>query len=263
MKHLITLSVLVLALLPGAAQANEVADKLGEDYKKAEPVDKLVMLSTAVTDKVFQSWKDRKKAQAEIDAVAAGVVSAGKTSAEKLSLLSKLRKDVAAKIKAATDERRKAKKKPTYIYFLEPNYTWQSAIAMSYIADTAGASPSLDKLDCLKLVRESTSASAHSTLCLSILQDALARDPGYQKADHAGKLEIIRKCALDKKMVSSTGHHALDRAVLADWINVQLKAGKKPVEVLDGVSMFKNRNLICWFTSNWASRLLKAMASVR
>ena len=153
---------LVLALAPAAAFADDAAffkERLGDAYAEASPVDKIVMLSVAKADKKFKDYKERKRVQAEVDAIVLAEVKKGKDSTEKLAILGKIRKDGTALVKELTTARRKEKK--SYVSFSEPSSGMQGALAMSFVADVAGPAPSIDKLACLKQVRESTSWTSH------------------------------------------------------------------------------------------------------
>lgn len=259
----LTLS-LALILAPSAAFADDAPffkERLGDAYADASPVDKLVLLSVGKADKVFKDYKERKRVQLEVDAVVLAEVKKGKDSAEKLAILGKIRKEGAALVKELTTSRRKEKK--SYVSFSEPSSAMQGALAMSFVADTAGPAPTVEKLACLKQVREATSWTSHSSLILGYVTDALTRDEAYSKADHEGKLDIIRKIAVDMAALSDQERKYLDHSVLADWISTMLKAGKSPGDLLIAVEDLKKRQKICWFASSWASNLIKELANVR
>lgn len=254
---------LTLALC-GPARADEAAffkERLGDGYAEASPVDKIVMLSVGAADKVFTDFKERQRASAEVDAIVLAEIKKGEDSAQKLSILGTIRKEAAEKVKAIGEERRKEKK--AYVSFLEPNKNLQGAIAMSFVIDKAGPAPTIDALACLKEVRDATAWTANSDIVLAYATDALARDEAYAKADHEGKLEVIRKLTVDMQALSDQERKDLDQAVLADWISSQLKAGKSAGDLLLAVEDLKKRQKICWFASSWASGLIKELANVR
>lgn len=254
---------LLLALSPLAAadDAEFFKEKLGEGYAAAAPEDKLVLISEGHADKKFQDSKDREKAQGETDAVVMAEVVKGKDSKEKLMILGKLRKAAEEKIKALSAERRKEKR--SYVSFREPSRDLQIAVAVSYVIDAAGPAPTLDKLGCLKDVREATSWSYHSSVVLAYAQEALARDEAYGKADHEGKLAIIKKLSEDQGALTDQERKYLDQAVLADLISVLIKGGKSPGDALLVVEDLKKRKLICWFASTWAEGFIKELGKVR
>lgn len=270
MKSFQFLALLGLTLtlaLSGPTYADDAAlfkERLGDAYAESSPVDKLVMLSVGVADKVLKDSKDakeRQRAMAEIDAVVLAEVKKGKDSAEKLKILGAIRKEAAEKIKALSTARREQKK--PYVSFLEPSRYLQGAIAMSFLADKAGPQPTIEALACLKDVRDATNWSSNSDIVLSYISDALARDEAYAKADHEAKLETIRKIAVDMQALSDQERKYLDQSVLADWISTQLKAGKSAGDLLLAVEDLKKRNKICWFASSWASSHIKELANVR
>jgi hypothetical protein len=255
---------MVLILAPSAAFADDAAffkERVGDAYAEASPVDKIVMLSVAKADKKFKDYKERKRVQVEVDAVVLAEVKKGKDSTEKLAILGKIRKEGAALVKELTTARRKEKK--SYVSFSEPSSGMQGALAMSFVADVAGPGPSIDKLACLKQVREATSWTSTSSLVLGYVTDALARDEAYGKANHEGKLDIIKKIAVDMQALSDQERKYLDHSVLADWISTELKAGKSAGDLLIAVEDLKKRQKICWFASSWASGLIKELANVR
>jgi hypothetical protein len=262
MKKLVLTALALLIAAPAFAQESAMSEKLGDAYTKASPQDKLVQIAVAIADKKMDH-KDRKAYNLAIDEIYVAEVNKGKSSKEKLELLGAMRKAVDTKTKALNKERRAVNKKAGYLRFMEPETALQTALAMSYVLDTAGPSPTIEALSCLKLVRDNTSWFGNGDLVHAYVADALARDEGYSKADHAGKLAIISKLADQKKALGSQEQKYLDKAVLVDWINTQLKAGKSIGDVLLGVKDLKKKGLICWFTSNWADATLTRLGNIR
>ncbi len=259
MKRNIMMVLTAMTLFSGPAFAGEIEDKLDKGYKEATPVDKIVMLAVVKND--IKDWKERQRVQRMVDSVFSGEVLKGKSSEEKLSLLGGMRKAVAAKIKETNKERRAAKKKT--LWTLEPSNDWQAAIAMSYVVDTAGPAPTIEKLACLKTVRENTASFSHSTLAMSLLTDALLRNKEYIEADHAGKLEILRILTDDKKTMGSSERQVFEKAVITDWINTQIKGGKGPADLLIALKDLKDSNKLQYFSYTWGRTLLENMAKVR
>lgn len=260
MKALLILVVVVaLAALPLSAGAQGVADKLGEDYKKAGPGGKLLMLAVARQDQVV-NYQDSQK---EVDDIFLTEVNKGKSSEEKLKTLGALRKELEEKIKVKAEERKKAGMKTYYVGGLEPDMNLQAAIADSYVADTAGAKPSLQALECLALVRSCTSWSTTASLTLALVTEALYRDEAFLKADSEGKLKIIKTVSEEKQMLSNLEQTYLEKAVVSEWMNGLLKSGKSPKDVRAEVDKLAKSKAINFFTSSWAQGILDGMAKIR
>ncbi|MGE0713154.1 MAG: hypothetical protein AB7N76_12035 [Planctomycetota bacterium] len=264
--HKLALALTLMALVAAPVRADEaaMAQKLGDAYTGAKtPSDKMVVISEAIADKKIQSSPDRRAAQAAVDAIYVAELTKGKSSKERLELLGALRKQTEQAIKDLNKARRDKDKKAAWASFMEPDSNIQQALIVSYVFDTAGPTPSVDKLACLKLVRECTSWFGNGTLVAGYLAEALARDEAYGKADHEGKLEIIRKLAVDGQTMSDHERKTLETPVVCDWISVQIKAGKSPADVLAGVQDLGKRQKLCFFTRSWAESLLKQLPSVR
>lgn len=261
----VALTLCALLTLGGLASASDAAmgEKLGDDYKSASPKDKCIKIAVAYADKVFKGSKETRAAQAAIDEIFLAYVNKGETSEAKLKLLGELRKQTETECKALNDARRKENKKAPYVRHKEPNSNLQLAVLQSYVVDAAGPTPSLDKLGCLKLVRECTSWFANNSLVLAYLSEALARDEAYAKADHAGKLTIIRDLAVDKKLMSDQERKYLGKAVLSDWMTHELKGGKTADQLIDAVKGLGKKGMICFFTRSWAEGILKQLKLVR
>ena len=245
---------------PSQAQGLDFAVTLGADYITASPAAKITMIATGMADQVIKS-KDRRACQTEVDAIYLAEIKKGASSAEKLTLLGALRKATADTAKALNKDRRKAKKRG--LSSMEPNSSFQAAVAMSYVADTAGGAATLAQLACLKTVRENTSWMGHGAVTLALVTEALWRDADFLKADHAAKLDVIKNLTEDKLMLSSQEQKYLNNAVISDWITGKLKAGATPQAVLAEVDDLKKRKKICFFTASWAKSLLEQIALVR
>jgi hypothetical protein len=103
----------------------------------------------------------------------------------------------------------------------------------------------------------------HGAVTLALVTEALWRDAGFLKADHAAKLDVIKNLTEDKLMLSSQEQKYLNNAVISDWITGKLKAGATPQAVLAEVDDLKKRKKICFFTASWAKSLLEQIALVR
>lgn len=254
-----TLFVLALSVC-GTARAQVAAEKLGEAYAQAEPAEKLVMIAVARQDKVFTPQENPQK---DVDELYLGEVNKGKSSEEKLKLLGALRKTVEEKLKAKAEERKAAGVKNPHLSSVDPDGVLQTAIADSYVVDAAGPKPTLEALGCLALVRECTAWTAHGALTLALVMDALDRDETWLGADHEGKLKIVKTLTEDKQMLSTHEQTVLEKGVVADWMNGQLKEGKSPKDVKDALEPLYKRKVICFFTWSWAQGILERMARVR
>lgn len=246
--------------VPVGAQGLDFARILGANYTTASPVKKITLIATGLADKLIKS-KDRRACQAEVDAIYLAEVKKGTSSADKLMLLGALRKAMADAIKTLNKDRRMSKKRG--LSSMEPNSSFQAAIAMSYVADTAGGAATLSQLACLKTVRENTSWMGHGAVTLALVTEALWRDAGFLKAGHVAKLEIIKNLTEDKLMLSSQEQKNLNHAVISDWITSKLKAGVTPQAILAEVNDLKKQKKLCFFTVNWAKTLLEQIAQVR
>jgi hypothetical protein len=259
--HLLHICLLSLIFVtPAGAEGIDIAGNIGAHYAAASPAEKITLIATAMADQVFKS-KDRRACQAEVDGIYLAEVKKGASSAEKLTILGTLRKATSDAAKALSKTRRKEKKRS--LSTMEPNTAFQAAVAMSYVADTAGGSASLTLLGCLKTVRENTSWIGHSALTLALVSEALWRDAGFLKADHTGKLDMIKALTEDKQMLSSQEQKYLNNAVISDWISGKLKGGATPQAILAEVSDLNKRKKICFFTHSWAKGLLEKIADVR
>lgn len=253
--------ILMVLGCASTAWAQDLTGKLPEGYASASPSDKMVMISTAVGDQLIKGSKDRQAAQKEVDSIFLAELNKGETSEKKLLLLGALRKETKEKCSALNKERRKEKKRSAG--FMEPNSNLQCAVAMSYVVDKAGGKPTLTQLECLSIVRENTSWFSHGSLTLSLVTEALYRDSAFLEADSMGKLEIISTITEGKKMLSSQEQKYLDKAILCDWMDVQLKEGKSPTDLLALVKDLGKQKKVCFFTRSWAKGVLEKLALVR
>lgn len=253
---------LILAAATLAPAADDLGAVLGEEYAKAKPVDKLVRISIALADRKLQGGKARSRAQEEVDAIFLEAMGRVKSAEDKLKVLGKLRREAQSKIRAEARERIEAKV-AGFLRFLEPDPTIQRAVALNFIADRCGGRPSLEQLEALSAVRENTDWTSNSSLVLSLVLEALTRDEAYRKADHLGKLTIIRGLVKDKKMISPLEGTYLDKAVLTDWISGRLKSGEEPAAIQEEVSRLAKRGMIFDQTAIWAQRFLERLAQLR
>lgn len=264
MKSLRILALSVALLYPGIALAADPLELLGDGYKKARPVEKIMMMAVYMKENSKKPYKEKKvweKAfREEAENIFIVELKKGKTAKEQLTNLGTLRKQVAESFKTTNAARRKAKK--PYLYSMDATAGLQRAVAMKFIKENAGATPALEKLSILSVVRENTGWTAHASLTLAIVTEAMNRHEGYRKADAPGKLEIHRKCEIDWKMISSQERQYLDKAILTGWIHNELKGGKSADDLLASVKSLKSQGKICWFASNWAEELLKKYKAV-
>lgn len=256
MKALTVLLSLAL-LAPSLAFAQGVDKKMGPSFQKKKPAEKYALLSAAIVDKTITY----REGQVTLDNLVLKEIRKAPDSKAKLVFLGELRRKAFAKLKELNNTRRAAKK--AYVSPLEPDVSLQIAIAISYIADSAGSKPSLAKLACLKEVRENTSWSAHSELTHAFVTEALARDKAYMSADHKGKLLIIQSLCGEKGYLSKFDRKRVEQSVLSAWISESLKAGKSPAELLLTVKQYAAKGHICFLTAQWAQGFLVKLADAR
>lgn len=252
-----TFLLALLLLCPSIVFAQGIDKKMGPSYGKKSPAEKYALLSTAVADKTITY----KEGQVALDNIVLKEIRKAADSKAKLVFLGTFRSTTFAKLKDINNARRLAKK--SYVSPLEPNVSLQIAIAMSYVADAAGAKPTLAKLACLKLVRENTSWAAHSELTHAFVTEALARDKAYMSADHAGKLVIIQSLCGEKGYLSKFDRKRVEQSVLSAWISESLVAGKSPAELLLTVKQYAAKGQICFLTAQWAQGFLVKLADAR
>lgn len=264
MKSLRILALSVALLCPSVALAGDPIELLGEGYKKASPTEKITMMACYIKDNSRKPYKERKvwegAFRTEAENLYIAEIKKGKTAEEQLKKLGALRKSVSENFKKVNAERRKAKKQS--IYSMDASSSLQRAIAVKFIKENAGATPALEKLGILSVVRENTGWTSHASLTLAVVTEAMNRHEGYRKADAPGKLEIHRKCEVEWKMISSQERQYLDKAILTGWIHNELKAGKSADDLLAAVKSLKSQGKICWFASSWATDLLNKYKAV-
>ncbi|MDF1661545.1 MAG: hypothetical protein P1V97_07215 [Planctomycetota bacterium] len=252
-----TFFLAILMLCPSFAFAQSVDKKLGPSFSKKSPAEKYALLSTAVADKTITS----REGQVALDNIVLKEIRNAADSKAKLVFLGQFRSTAFKRLKDINNTRRLAKK--SYVSPLEPDLSLQIAIAISYVADSAGKKPTLAKLSCLKLVRENTSWSAHSELTHAFVTEALARDKAYMSADHKGKLLIIQSLCDDKGYLSKFDRKRVEQSVLSAWISESLGAGKSPAELLLAVKQYAAKGHICFLTAQWAQGFLVKLADAR
>lgn len=241
-----------LGLALAGAGADDLAGKLGEEYQKAAPSEKIGRLGVAAADKAIEY----KALRPAVDEIASAEIAKGKSSEERLRILGQLRSETEAWLKKVNDERRAAKKQ--WVSMPEPDSNLQNAVALAYLADTAGPRPSLQALGCLKTIRECTTWSAHSKLVLAAVTEAIARDEAYAKADHVGKLDIVKGLA-DRQLFTDMERTYVESAVVTEWMAAQLKAGKAPREISGALLQLASEKRLCFFTKSWAEGILKRL----
>jgi hypothetical protein len=261
----VTLSVFALSLglwsSVCSAQQVDVTAKLDKSYKTASPAAKITTLALALADKVLKSSKERRAVQGEVDRIYLDEIKKGADSKAKLLIVGALRAATSKEAKSLSAARRKEKKRG--LSSLEPNNALQGAIIMSYVSDAVGGQPSLEQLGCLALARENTSWISHGAPTLALVTEALWREKSFLEADLVGKLAVIKDVTDKKKMLSSQEQKYLNNAVVAAWMNGELKAGKSPADLLVTLDDLSKAKAICFFTKSWAKGILDKMALVR
>lgn len=254
-------SLLAFAFLPAVALAGAADDKLGDAYKAAAPAEKVVMLCVAATDKVLDQSKEASPA---LEEVVRAALKAGETPEARLKLLGQLRTDAQAKLKTINEERQNQKpEKGKYVSFMEPDSATQQATIMEYVAAAAGPAASLEKLACLKLVRDCTSWMANGSLVHALVSESLNRDEAYRAADLEGKLARIRDLAVDKEMMSDHERTSLEKPLLGDWISGKIQAGEAADALSSQVKKWKDKGLLCFFSQSWADTILKRQGELK
>jgi hypothetical protein len=245
-----------LALAP-TALGGAAEDKLGEAYAKASPAEKVAQLSVAQTDKVLESKETRPALEEVVRAVLAG----GATPKDRLELLGKLRADSKALVDPMNEGRKKEKKQ--FISLLDPETDTQLAVSLDYITSVCGDKPTLQELECLKLVRDSTSWGSTGKLVLAFMQEALDRDQAFAAADLEGKLRMIQTMAIDKQMMSDFERTPIESALLAEHCAASLAAGQAVADVRGRVKAWADKKLICFFTKSFIDGMLARLEEHR
>lgn len=245
-----------LALAP-AALGGVVEEKLGEAYTKAAPAEKVAQLSVAQSDKVLES-KDVRPA---LEEVVRAVLAGGATPQARLELLGKLRADSKALVDPMNEARKKEKKQ--YVSLLDPDSESQLAVALDYVTSVCGDKPTLQELECLKLVRDCTSWGYTGKLVLAFLQESLDRDQAFAAADLDGKLKMIQTMAVDKQMMSDFERTPIESALLAEHCAASLGAGQSVADVRARVKAWSDKKLICFFTKSFIDGMLARLEEHR
>lgn len=251
LKILCCLAALALPVFADAAD-----EKLGEAYTNAEPAAKLVMLSIAKGDKVL----DYKEADAANLHVVLTSVAAGENAEAQLRILGDLRSRAIEELKAANAARKEAGERS--VSFVEPATGIQQALAVAYLAESAGVLPSIDALAGLALVRECTSWGATTSVVFSHASEALARDAAFREADLRGKLAIIKNMAEERQMLSDHERTLIEKSVLAEWIASRLAGEATSEQLAVELKDLKGSKMVCFFTSSWADTILRNLAEL-
>lgn len=245
----------ILCVTAGFAWS-QASTKLGDTYTKADPAEKVAQLAVAQADKVID-YKETNEAMYEI---ATAYIQPGDTAEKRLRLLGELRKNAHALIEAR-NKVRKDEKKP-WASALEPDTYLQQGLAMAYVAEAAGALPTVQSLGCLSVVRECTSWSSTSAQVAAHAQEALMRDETYMKGDLEKKLGIIKNMSEERQMLSDHERTLLEKTALSEWMAGKLKGGAKAAAVKAEIKTLYNKKLICFFTSSWADSMLGALEKI-
>lgn len=217
----------------GPAVAGGVEEKLGPDYAKASAVEKLVLLTVAKADDVLSD----EVVQAAMNDVTVAEVTKGETAEARLKRLATLWKDCGARIKEVNKERKAAK--ANSLATPAPTAEIQIALALAYVAEQAGAKPTVASLECLRFVHECLDSNVADKLALHLMQDALGRDEAFQKADWAGKLTTLLKIR-ERKLLGELEVAALQEStVLLPWTLADWKAGKSMEEISNAMKLYK------------------------
>ena len=250
----LSLAATVLCSTARAASPQEV---FGEAWTAASPAERLALLSTALTDKSMV----HAEVQTAVEETVRAAIAPGETPEARLTLFGRLRAEAQELLKAKNEERKKAGGKPAS--FTEPANDTQEAVALDHLATAAGPAPSLEALGCLALVREATSWTAHHSVILSALAEAINRDEPYRAANLEGKLTIIRDLAVDRKMMSDQERKYLEEPLVLEHLSARLRAGDAPAAIADTVKKWREKGLVCFFTQSFADGMLKRLGEHR
>lgn len=229
------LAALVVALAPPAL-GGAAEERLGEVYVRASPAEKLARLSVAYADKVL-SWSDATTA---VEAVVKAALDGGATPRARLELLGKLRADSQALLPALANAGKPEKRR---VSPLEPGGPLQLALAFDYVASVGGARPSLEALECLRLVRECTYWGHTSKLVAAVLQGALARDRAFAAADLEGKLGLLRSLT-ERQVIGDLERHTLELPLVLEDCAASLGAGRSSADVRARLKAWSDRKLV-------------------
>jgi hypothetical protein len=252
MRAPLFLTLLGALSLTTPLRAEDLGATLGEGYAKASPAEKIALISEGVADKRI---KDRRVASQAVDELAKSHMSQGKTAEARLKILGDLRKESTDLVSARSKEMTKAKKQGFGV--VDVSNSIQEAAASAFLVEKIGGDPTIEALACLSFVRDCTAWTAHGTLIVSVLGEALDRDKTWLAADRNGKLEMLRELADKKKMCSNFTRTIFEKGVIANWLHKDMKAGKAPSALIDELKAMEKAGLICFFTRSWAEGLLK------
>ncbi len=250
----ITLFCLLALSVPLFADAAD--EKLGEEYTNATPATKLVMLSVAKADKLL----DYKETDGAHLTVVLAVVSGGENAEAQLRLHGELRTTAIEELKAVNVARKEAGQRTAS--FVEPAMGIQQALAVAYLAESAGAQPSIDALAGLALVRECTSWSSTTSVVHAHAAEALSRDAAFHEADLRGKLGIIKNMAEERQMLSDHERTLLEKAVLSEWMASQLASDVGSAQMAEELDGLKRSKMVCFFTSSWADKIISNLTEL-
>lgn len=256
----VALTALALALplvCAAPARAAGPQEVFGDAWTQASHAERLALLSTAQADKTMES----RDVQAAVEETVRAAIAPGETAAARLQLLGQLRSEAQELLKAKNEARKKESKRSAS--FTEPANDTQEAVALDYVAEVAGAAPSLEALGCLAQVREATSWVSHTALVLAFVTEAINRDEAYRAADLEGKLATIRDLAVDRKMLSDQERKYLEQALVVEHLSARLRAGDAPAALVDTVKKWREKGLVCFFTQSFAEGMLKRLGEHR
>lgn len=251
----LTLAASLCAL--DVARAAGPQEVFGDAWTQAGPAERLALLSTAQTDRSVES----REVQAAVEETVRAALAPGETAEARLQLLGRLRAEAQALLKTKNEERKAAGGRSAS--FSEPSNDTQQAVALDYVAEAAGAAPSLELLGCLALVREATSWVSHHGLVLAFVSEAINRDEGYRAAGLEGKLAVIRDLAIDRKMLGDQERKYLEQALVVEHLSARLRAGDAPAALVDTVKKWREKGLVCFFTQSFAEGMLKRLGEHR
>ncbi len=243
-------------LLALPALADVADDKLGAAYTDAAPAEKLALLAVAKTDKTL----DTREVTAAHDNVVLAYVAPGENAEAQLRLHGELRSAAMGLLDTINAARKESGARRCS--FVEPSMAIQQALATAYLAESAGASPSLEQLGGLAMVRECTSWSHHTSLVYAAASEALNREAAYREADVRGKLAIIKHTAEERAMLSDHERTLLEKPLISGWIAAGLAEGRTGAELKEELAGLKREKLVCFFTSSWADKFLDGLGTL-
>lgn len=254
LRYALLALILLISGLPARA---DVGALLGEDYKKADLIGKIVLICVARVDDKRVSLQ---QAELAINELVLAELRGIKDARARLVRLGELRSAAEARARELSKARRKEGK--LFVGFVEPDNALQVALILSYVKEAAGVSPSLAELGCLKLVRESTTFTAHTNVVRAYVTDALHRDKTYSEGDSMARLKMIRELTDKRQVLSNFEALGLEQAVLLDWISASLRAGKRIDDILASLKSSYEGEQLSFFAYKWAKETLDRMAQV-